>query len=85
MATDWLFEMAENRSLAEMVDHKEVPLVETGVENSRQNRLVVRQELCIFLACSLWLKIRILLLNDLDESADIDVVHLGDRHVDESL
>ena len=41
--------MTQNRLLAVMIDHKEVTFVETGVQNACQDRLVVRQELLLFL------------------------------------
>ena len=50
--------MPQDRLLAEMIDHKEVRLVEAGVEDARQNRLVIGQELLILAVCLLVATIR---------------------------
>ena len=61
-----------------MIDHHEVAFVEAGVENTGQDRLVIRKELLFLLRLLFGLRIltslRVLFLDNLDKSADIGVV-----------
>ncbi len=80
-----------------MIHYQEVALIETGVQDSGQYWLVIGQKLSIFLASigfllettwpcravvAIW---RILLLDDLHQSAYIDVVHFTNRQIYKSL
>ena len=78
--------MAQDSLLAEVVDDEEVGLVEAGVEDARQDRLVVGQELRVF-TITLFTRavLRVLFLDDLHQSADVDVRNLRRGHVNEGL
>jgi len=69
----WLLQMAQDRLFAKVVYHKKVRFVEARVQDARQYRFVVWQELLILLFGRLLLA-GILLLDDFHECADVGVV-----------
>ena len=78
--------MAQDSLLAEVVDDEEVGLVEAWVEDARQDRLVVGQELRVFAITPLTSAVlRVLFLDDLHQSADVDVGNLRCGHVHKGL
>lgn len=78
--------MAQNSLLAEVVDDEEVGLVEARVEDARQDRLVVGQELRVFTITPFTRAVlRVLFMDDLHQSADVDVRYLRRGHVNEGL
>ena len=75
--THRLLQVPQDRLLAEVVDHEEVGFIETGVQNARQNRLVIGQKLLVFAVRLLTTAVLlVLLVDDLHQRAHIDVVHL---------
>ena len=86
ITADLLLHVAQDGLLAEVVDDEEVGLVEAGIQDARQDRLVVGKELRVLAialpACAI---LRVLFLDDFHQSADVDVRNLRRRHVHEGL
>ena len=81
--------MLQNCFLAKVIDHHEVAFIQAGIQNTGQDRFVVRQKLLLFLLrlsiLGILTGLRILFLNDFYESADIDIVEFAGGTIDECL